>query len=168
LETVRREKGRFRSFLLVSLKHFLINEGLRARTQKRGGGRALIPLDEVMAEDRYGLEPAEEMTPEKIFERRWAMALLDQVLARLREEFRAGGKLPQFEALQCFLLEDQSSRSQAEIAAELGTSVGSVKQTVHQLRQRYRELLRQEVAHTVATAGDVEDELRHLIATLRG
>jgi RNA polymerase sigma-70 factor (ECF subfamily) len=95
------------------------------------------------------------------------MALLDQVLARLGEEFRANGKLRQFEALKCFLSEGQSSRSQAEIAAELGTSVGAVKQAVHQLRCRYRDLLRQEVAHTVAPAGDIEDELRHLITVLR-
>ena len=168
LESVRCEKGRFRSFLLVALKHCLINEGLRARTQKRGGGNKLIPLDEVLVENRYGLEPADHLTPERIFERRWAIALLDQVLARLREECRAEGKLQQFDCLKSFLSEGQSSRSQAEIAAELGTSAGAVKQAVHQLRRRYRELLRQEVAHTVATAGDIEDELRHLIAVLRG
>jgi len=121
-----------------------------------------------MAEDRYGSEPADDLTPEKIFERRWARALLDQVLARLREDQRAECKLRQFDCLKVFLSEGQSSRSQAEIAAELGTSVGAVKQAVHQLRRRYRELLRQEVSHTVATAGDIEDELRHLIAVLRG
>jgi RNA polymerase sigma factor (sigma-70 family) len=167
LETIRREKGRFRSFLLVSLKHYLINEGLRSRTQKRGGGRLLIPLDDLMSRERPELEPAEASTPESIFEKRWAMTLLDQVLAQLRDEFRENGKLPHFEALKCFLLESQNSRPQLEIADELGTSVGTVKQWVRRLRVRYRELLRQEVAQTVATAGDVEDELRYLIRALR-
>jgi RNA polymerase sigma-70 factor (ECF subfamily) len=167
LESVRRERGRFRSFLLVSLKHFLINEGLRSRTQKRGGGHPAIPLDEVLAENRYGSELADDQTPEKIFERRWALALLDQVLTRLGEEHSAAGKLRQFEALRGFLSNGDRQRSQAEIATELGTSEGAVKQAVHQLRRRYRELLRQEVAHTVATASDIESELSHLVAVLR-
>jgi RNA polymerase sigma-70 factor (ECF subfamily) len=168
LETIRREKGLFRSFLLVSLKHHLINDGLRSRAQKRGGGLPLIPLDELMAGERPELEPAEASTPETAFEKRWAMTLLNQVLAQLRNEFRESGKLTQFEALKCFLLENQNSRPQTEIAKELGTSVGTIKQWVHRLRARYRELLRQEVAHTVAAAGDVEDELRYLIRALRG
>jgi RNA polymerase sigma-70 factor (ECF subfamily) len=167
-ESVRREKGRFRSFLLVALKHFLVNQRLRAQTQKRGGGRPLIPLDDLLAENRCEAETAHALTPQKIFEQRWALALLDLVLQRLREEYQARGKVKQFDALRSYLSEGQSQRSQAQIAEELGTTEGAVKQAVRQLRQRYRELLRQEVAHTVATVGDVEDELRHLIAVLRG
>jgi RNA polymerase sigma-70 factor (ECF subfamily) len=166
--SVRREKGRFRSFLLVAVKHFLVNQALRARTQKRGGGQRLIPLDELLAERQYRFEPADELTPETLFERRWALALLDKVLARVRNEYESGGKLRQFEALRPFLSDGQNLRPQAEIAAELGTTEGAIKQALRLLRRRYRELLRQEVAHTVATAGDVEDELRHLVAVLRG
>src|SRR6185369_12390420 len=120
LESVRREKGRFRSFLLVSLKHFLVNEWERIRTEKRGGGRALIPLDEVLAENRYQREPADERSADKIFERRWALTLLERVLGQLREEFAAAGKTRLFDTLKGFLSEDDEPRSQAEIARELG------------------------------------------------
>jgi RNA polymerase sigma factor (sigma-70 family) len=166
--SVRREKGRFRSFLMVAVKHYLVNEGLRARSQKRGSGRPLLPLDEILAEQQYRFEPAHELTPETLFERSWALALLEKVLTQLRNEYDADCKLRQFEALRPFLSEGQSVRLQAEIAAELGTTEGSLKQMLRQLRRRYRELLRQEVAQTVATVGEVEDELRHLVAVLRG
>ena len=167
LETVQRERGRFRSYLLVSLKHFLINEQYRARTEKRGGGRPLIALDEVLAEKKFAQEPVDKSTPEKIFERRWAVALLDKVLERLREEYEATGRLRLFESLRWFLSDEPAEQSQAQIGAELGLSTGAVKQAVRRLRQRYRELLHEEVANTVATAADIDDEVRHLVAVLR-
>ncbi len=168
LETVQRERGRFRSYLLVSLKHFLINEQCRARTEKRGGGRPLISLDEVQAEKKFAQEPIDKTTPEKIFERRWADALLDKVLERLRKEYEATDRLRLFESLRWFLSDEPAEQSQAEIAAKLGVSTGAVKQAVRRLRQRYREILHEEVAHTVATAADIDDEIRHLIGVLRG
>jgi len=168
LETVQRERGRFRSYLLVSLKHFLINEQLRARTEKRGGGQSLISLDEVEAEKKFAREPVDNSTPEKIFERRWALALLDTVLERLRREHEATGRLRLFDTLRCFLSDEPAEQSQAQIGAQLGLSTGAVKQAVRRLRQRYRELLHEEVANTVATAADIDDEVRHLVAVLRG
>ena len=168
LETVQRERGRFRSYLLVSLKHFLINEQYRARTEKRGGGRPLIPLDEVQAEKKFGQEPADKSTPEKIFERRWAMALLDKVLERLGKEYEETGRVRLFESLRCFLSDEPAEQPQTQIGAQLGLSAGAVKQAVRRLRQRYRELLHEEVANTVATAADIDDEVRHLVAALRG
>jgi DNA-directed RNA polymerase specialized sigma24 family protein len=122
----------------------------------------------VLAEKRYDLEPADPMTPERIFEKRWALSLLDQVLARLRDEEAAEGRLRQFVRLQPFLTGADTQTTQAAVAAELGTSEGTIKQRLLRLRQRYRELVRAEVAQTVATAGEVEAELRHLIAVLRG
>jgi RNA polymerase sigma factor (sigma-70 family) len=168
LESVQRERGRFRSYLLVSLKHFTLNEQLRARAEKRGGGQPLISLDEVEAEKRFAQEPVDNSTPEKIFERRWALALLDKVLERLRQEHEATGRLGLFEALRWFLSDEPAEQSQAQIGAQLGLSTGAVKQAVRRLRQRYRELLHEEVAHTVATAADIDDEVRHLVAVLRG
>jgi RNA polymerase sigma factor (sigma-70 family) len=168
LETVQRERGRFRSYLLVSLKHFMVNEQLRARAEKRGGGQSLISLDEVEAEKKFAQEPVDKSTPEKIFERRWALALLDQVLERLRQEYEVTARLRLFDTLRWFLSDEPAEQSQAQIGAQLSLSTGAVKQAVRRLRQRYRELLHEEVANTVATAADIDDEVRHLIAVLRG
>jgi len=167
LETVQRERGRFRSYLLVSLKHFMLNEQLRARAEKRGGGQSLISLDEVEAEKKFAQEPVDRSTPEKLFERRWAMALLDKVLERLRKEYEATDRLRLFDTLRCFLSDEPAEQSQGQIGAQLGLSTGAVKQAVWRLRQRYRELLHEEVANTVATAADIHDEVRHLVAVLR-
>lgn len=166
LEQVRREKGRFRSFLLASLKHFLANEWDRARALKRGGGQELISLDGDSAETRYGLEPAHGETADRIFNRRWALTLLDATLARLREEFVTENKTKLFEELKFTLTADRSTTSYAEAAKELGLSEGAVKVAVHRLRQRYREVLRTEIANTVATPDEVEEELRQLFAAL--
>jgi RNA polymerase sigma factor (sigma-70 family) len=159
-------RGRFRSFLLASLKHFLANEWHKARAQKRGGGQIPIPIDVATAETSIGFEPADTTTAEKIYERRWALTLLDHVLRRLREEFIRDGKEKLFEQLKPTLTEASRSVRYAEMATRLGTSEGAVKVAVHRLRQRYRELLRAEIADTVASPGEVDDELRNLFAAL--
>jgi RNA polymerase sigma factor (sigma-70 family) len=161
-----RSKGRFRSFLLGTLKHFLANEWDKANAQKRGGGRALIPIDVASAETSCGIELADNLTADKVFERRWALTLLDQVLRRLRHDFANEGKEKLFEQLKQTLTEDSRSVPYAEIATRLGTSEGAIKVAVHRLRQRYRELLRAEIASTVAGPDEVEDEIRNLFAAL--
>jgi RNA polymerase sigma factor (sigma-70 family) len=166
-DAVRQEKGRLRSYLLVALKHFLVNERARAGSIKRGEGRAPIPLDEIMARERNDPEPADVLTADKIFERRWALTVLEQVLARLETEYRAAGNAKLFEHFKGMLAEEPDAKSQASIGQELGMTENAVKQAYHRFRQRYRECLREEIAHTVAAPGDVEDELRHLIAALR-
>ena len=166
LADVQREKGRFRSFLLAALKHFLANEWDRARAAKRGGGQLLVSLDDSEAENRYRLEPADAMSADKIFERRWALTLLEQVLRRLRDDYAAGGKVVMFEELKPSLVGSSQSAPYAELAGRLKMSEGAVKVAVHRLRQRYRELLREEIAQTVAVPGEVEDEIRHIITIL--
>jgi RNA polymerase sigma-70 factor (ECF subfamily) len=166
LVQVAPEKGRFRSFLLVSLKHFLCDEHDRAQAQKRGGGIEWVPLDAEAADRRYSLEPADEQSPDKLFERRWAMAVLEQASARLRETYSSEGKVALYEALKPFLSGDKLVPSYSEIASRLGTSESAVKSAIHRLRQRHRELIREEVAHTVSTAVEIDPELRHLIAVL--
>ena len=168
LDDVRRERGKFRSFLLASMKHFLANEWDRARAQKRGGAHPHVPIDTQSAETRYGLEPAHDQTPEKLFERRWALTLLDNVLTRLREEFVASGKAEQFDQLKVALTADKRAVPHAELGARLGMSQGAVKVAVHRLRAHYREVLRAEIANTVSSPADVEEEIRHLFAALAG
>jgi RNA polymerase sigma factor (sigma-70 family) len=163
---VDRAKGRFRSFLLVCLKHFLANEWDKAGAQKRGAHPILIPINVRSAETSYGLEPAESMTADKIFERRWALTLLDQVLAHLRAEYTGDGKAKLFDELKSTLTGERRSVPYAEIGAGLGISEGAVKVAVHRLRQRYRELLRDEIAHTVAGPEQVEEEIRALFSAL--
>jgi len=161
-------KGRFRSFLLASLKHFLANEWDKTKAQKRGGGQVMIPIDIKSAENSGGFEPADKLTAEKIFERRWALTLLEQVLRRLRAEYARDDREKLFEQLKPTLTETSRTVAYAEIATRLGTSEGAVKVAVHRLRQRYRELLRAEIADTVASPGEVEDEIRNLFAALAG
>jgi len=167
LDVVRREKGRLRSYLLVSLKNFLAKSKRRELTTKRGQGRALVPLDELLAREGADLEPADSLTPDRIYERRWALTLLEQVLTRLESEYRSGGNSKLFDGLKEFLSDEPGRRSQAEVAAELGMTENALKQAFHRLRQRYRQLLRDEIAQTVAVPGDVEDELRHFISVLQ-
>jgi len=161
-------RGRFRSFLLAALKHFLANEWEKARAQKRGGGQIPISIDPVAAETGCHFEPADPATAEKLFERRWALTLLDQVLRRLRQEYATTGRETLFEQLKPTLTEASRSVRYAEMATRLGTTEGAVKVAVHRLRQQYRELLRAEIAETVASPGEVEDELRNLFAALAG
>ena len=160
---VDRERGRFRSWLLASLKHFLANEWDKSRAQKRGGGAALFSIDEVSAEERLRHEPV-DVSAEKLYERRWAWMLLDQVLARLRVEMAGAGKLALFEALKFCLTGEKSPY--AQVAGRLRMSEGAVKVAVHRLRERYRALLRAEIAETVARPEEIEDELRALLAAL--
>ena len=166
LSAVRREKGRLRSFLLGGLKYFLANEGRRAMAIKRGKGQRLIPLDELRADDRIEMEPADAVTAETIYERRWALTVLERVLSRLKDEYLAAGNAVLFDSLKELLPDEPGSPSQAEIAARLGMNENAVRQAFYRFRQRYQSLLREEIANTVATPGDIEDELRHLIAVL--
>ena len=161
-------KGRFRSFLLGALKHFLVNEWQREHRQKRGGGFAVFSLEELDPETRLAAEPADELTPELAYERRWAEAVLAQVLVRLRGEFASDGQAARFEALKVFLLAGQEPASYVAVAAQLGLSEAAVKSAIYRMRQRYGELIRAEIAHTVASPAEVEDELRHLLAVLCG
>ncbi|MBI2929153.1 MAG: RNA polymerase sigma factor [Verrucomicrobia bacterium] len=163
-----RAKGRFRTFLLHTLSQFLADQRERATALKRGGGQVFISLDEESPEDRYRLEPADELTPEKLFERRWAQTILDQALARLHAEFVGAGKGETYEVLQAFEPGEQSALSYADAAARLGVSESAVKSMIHRLRQRHRELVREEIAHTVPTLAEIDEELRHLVAVLRG
>jgi RNA polymerase sigma factor (sigma-70 family) len=163
---VDRAKGRFRSFLLICLKHFLANEWDKAGAKKRGAHPVLIPIDVQSAENSYGVEPAENTTAESIFDRRWALTLLEQVLVRLRAEYAQDGKTKLFEHLKSTLTGERRAAPYAEIGASLGMSEGAVKVAVHRLRQRYRELLRQEIAHTVSGPEQVEEEIRALFSAL--
>jgi RNA polymerase sigma factor (sigma-70 family) len=167
VDAVRREKGRLRSYLLVALEHFLTNERQRTRARKRGHGQQLISLDEILSHQRDELEPADTLTADQIYEQRWALTVLEQVFARLGDEFRANGRTPLFERLKELLADEPGHPSQAEIARELGVTENALKQAFHRLRERYRQILREEIAHTVASPGEIEDELRHLIAVLR-
>jgi RNA polymerase sigma-70 factor (ECF subfamily) len=167
LAGVDRTRGRFRSFLLAAMKHFLANEWDKSKALKRGGGvHNFISLDAESAESRYALEPADNLTADKLYERRWALTLLDRTLARLRDEFVAEGKAKQFDELKFTLTGGRGETPYAELAAKFGMTEGAVKVMVHRLRQRYREVLRAQIAETVGDAGEVEAELRHLFATL--
>ncbi len=157
-----RERGKFRTFLLSSLQNFLANERERARAQKRGGGQELIRLDAEEADARYRLEPAHSMTPEVLFEKRWAHALLEQTLANLRTDFIARGKERLFDGLSSFLTSDLHETSYQSAADQLGLPLSAIKTTVHRLRRDYREKLREEIGRTVASPEEVDDELRCL------
>ena len=167
LETVRQERGRLRSYLLASIKNFLSKARDRELTVKRGEGQPLVSLEDLLARERADQEPAHKLSADRIYERRWALTLLEQVLTRLRGEYEVAGKLPLFDRLKDLLARESGQPSQAEIAAELQMSVNAVKQAFHRLRHRYRQLLEEEIAHTVAAQEDVEDELRHFIAILQ-
>lgn len=166
LERASPDKGRFRSFIIASLKYFLADELGRLQAQKRGGGRIPVFLDAQSAEERYRLEPVERLDPEKLFERRWAVTLLNRVLDRLETEFVKAGKARLMEQLRQFLLEDDGSVTYREVAARLGMSEGAVKVAVHRMRQRYRNLFRDEVVQTLADPAEAEDEMRQVFAAI--
>jgi RNA polymerase sigma-70 factor (ECF subfamily) len=166
LDTVDPEKGRFRSFLLASVKHFLANEWHKSQRLKRGGGCQILSLEDQDPEQRYRLEPVENATPELIYERRWAETLVAQVLNRLRQEFIASGKGQVFDQLKAFLVEERGEVSFADAAGRLGLTEGATRSRVHRLRERFRELLLAEIANIVASPQDVEEEIRHLLSVL--
>lgn len=166
-DAVRKEKGRLRSYLLTSLKHFLASEQRRAMTVKRGKGHRLIPLEELRANERSEIEPADPLSADRLYERRWALTLMEQVLRRLKDEYCTAGNAALFDSLKQLLPDEPGAQSRAEIASQLGMTDNALRQAFHRFRHRYQLLLREEISNTVAVASDVEDELRHLIAVLR-
>jgi DNA-directed RNA polymerase specialized sigma24 family protein len=166
-DAVRREKGRLRSYLLTSLKHFLASEQRRAMTLKRGKGQRLIPMEELRANERVEMEPADPLSADRLYERRWALTLMDQVLRRLKDEYCKTGNAALFDSLKQLLPDEPGAQSRADIATQLGMTDNALRQAFHRFRHRYQLLLREEISHTVAIASDIEDELRHLIAVLR-
>jgi RNA polymerase sigma-70 factor (ECF subfamily) len=166
LKSVAREKGRFRTFLIVALKRFLANEWDRARAQKRGGGQAALTLDTADAETRYSVEPAARLDADRIYDRRWALTLLDRTLARLRAEFAEAGKAGEFDKLKVCLTADRGAIDYESLAKELGQNEGAVRVAIHRLRKRFREVFRESIAHTVSTPEEVEEEVRHLLSAL--
>jgi RNA polymerase sigma-70 factor (ECF subfamily) len=163
-----RDRGRFRTYLLAALTHFLADEWDKARRLKRGGRREIISFDAASAEERYRLEPVDQLDAAKLYERRWVTALFDKVLARLEEEFRDSGKGGSFDQLKGSLLAEETGLSYAQLGARLSLTEDAVKQAVHRMRRRYRELFREEIAQTVAGPGEVEEELKHIFAVLSG
>jgi RNA polymerase sigma factor (sigma-70 family) len=160
------DRGRFRTFLLSSASNFLNNEWDRAKAQKRGGGQKTISWDERDSEGRYLNEPIEKMTPERIFEKRWTTTLLELVLKKTKDEFLTNGRVELFEALKVHIWGDEPAASYVQLAVQLNMTVVAIKVTVHRLRKRFRELLRQEIARTVSDQEQVEDEIRHLISVM--
>jgi RNA polymerase sigma-70 factor (ECF subfamily) len=167
LITVRKEKGRLRSYLLTSVKNFLADEARRALAVKRGKGQRLIPLDDIREGEFIDLERSDRLTADQIYERRWAFTVLEQVMTRLRDEYRSAGNVRFFDQMKKMLMDEQDRPSQAQIAAEFDMTENAVKQAFYRFRQRYQTLLREEIAHTVATPSDIEDELRYLITVVR-
>jgi RNA polymerase sigma-70 factor (ECF subfamily) len=160
-------RGRFRSFLLTSVRNFLLNESDKQKSLKRGGGQKVLALDFQQADSKHSLEPADALTPERLFERQWVLALLDQVMARLRAEHVKAGKEQIFDRLKGSLSGADTGKPLSQIAGELGISVNAAKVAAHRLRKRYRELLRAEVAQTLADPLEIDDEIRQLFAALR-
>jgi RNA polymerase sigma-70 factor (ECF subfamily) len=168
LAQVNQDRGKFRCFLLASLKHFIADERDKERAQKRGGGQILLSLDETVGEDRYRAEPVDVMDAEKLYERRWALTLLDQARERLKQEFLNAGKSQLYERLQAFDAGGGETPAYADVAVALGLSEGGVRTAVFRMRQRYRELVREEVAQTVSSPQEVDEEIRHLIRVVSG
>ena len=161
-----RNRGRFRTFLLTSLKHFLVNEWRKVNCEKRGGGRLVISLDAEVTETHFLAEPVDNRTPDKAFDRQWAVVVLDRVLNQLQVEFGSGGRGRLFEALKSCLIGEDNENSYAEIGRRLEMTEGNIKVTVYRLRQQYRELLKKEISMTVESPESVDEEIRHLIAAL--
>jgi DNA-directed RNA polymerase specialized sigma24 family protein len=165
LQAAAREKGKFRTFMLVAFKRFLANEWDREHALKRGGFAPVVSIDQELAESRFAAEPAHHVQPDVLFDRQWAMALLDHTLRQLQEEYVSSGRAKLFEYLQSSLGKEESALPYAEIAARLNLTEAAVKMAVHRLRARYREILRGQIAHTVSGPEEVEEEIRHLFAS---
>ncbi|MCP4452774.1 MAG: sigma-70 family RNA polymerase sigma factor [Planctomycetes bacterium] len=168
LDNVDQNKGRFRSFLLAAMKHYMSNERARQRAKKRGGGKRIFSLDTTTAETRYKIEPEVTTTPEQLFERQWALALLDTVLKDLEDQYQKEGKGEMFDSLKPCLIGQTASLPYDELALKLQCTEGAARVLVHRLKKRYRDLLRQHIAHTVATPEDVDAEMQYLRAILSG
>jgi len=168
LEGLAAERGKFRAFLLAALKHFLANEWDRAQAQKRGGGVEHLSLNWQDADNRFHLDPPDPTNPERLFDREWALALLDRVIARLHDECAADGKTRLFEQAKGFLTVGRDAIPYAEAAQSLGLEEGALRVAVHRLRKRYRELLRDEISQTLTDPAQVDEELRSLLAALAG
>ena len=166
LQKMKRGGGKFRSYLLTALNHYLIDEHNRGQAQKRGGGQPVLSLDTQDAEQHYQLEPQDHRTPEVLFERRWALTVIDAAMARLEMEFAADGKISQFERLRGFIVAGVDNRPYAEVAEQIGMSEEAVRKAVQRLRRGYRDAVREEIAQTVATVSEIEEELRYLLAVL--
>lgn len=167
LNTVRKEKGRLRSYLLASVKHFLTDEARHAMAVKRGKGQWLIPFEEIRERECIDVERSDRLTADQIYERRWAFTVLEQVMTRLRDEYRTAGNVQFFDQMKKMLMDEPGRPSQAQIASEFDMTENAVKQAFYRFRQRYQALLREEISHTVAMPTDIEDELRYLIAVVR-
>jgi RNA polymerase sigma factor (sigma-70 family) len=163
-----RQKGKFRYFLLVGLKNFLSDQYDRSAALKRGGGQRIVSFDAHTAEERFQFEPIDTLAPDKLYERRWGLTLLEQALNRLKAEYIVARKEQLFEALEAFLKEPETAPSYAEVAVRLGLTEAALKSALFRLRQRYRELVREEIAQTVSTAAEIEEEIRHLIGVMTG
>ncbi|MHC4912076.1 MAG: RNA polymerase sigma factor [Planctomycetota bacterium] len=162
------KRGKFRSFLLTSLKNFIADEYDRSQAQKRGGGKNILSLDFESAEGQYSLEPKDQSSPEKLFERSWAITLLKNTLDRLSGEYKDGRKKKLFEHLKIYLTTDKKTAAYSDIAEKLQMAEGAVKVAVHRLRKRYRELLKEEIAHTVNSENEVDEEINELFKALSG
>ena len=162
LEHVRPERGRFRTFLLASVKHFLMNEAARSRAMKRGGGVAALPLAFDEAEGRYQFEPVDQTTPETLYERRWALTVLERVIATVQARWQRAGRGAEFDVLKASLLGEGPPGGYAAAATKLGTSEGAVKVAIHRLRKAFRAELREAIAETVSDPADVDEELKYL------
>ncbi len=165
-ERVDQTRGRFRAFLLASLQHFLANDAAQRRTQKRGGAITLLPLVLDTAEGRYRVEPEDLATPETLYERRWALTVIERVLVRLRREWEAGGRTTEFDQLKACLLGQNPIGGYAAAAARLETTEGALKTAVHRLRRKFQQALRQDIAETVSDPADIDDEIRYLVRAL--
>jgi RNA polymerase sigma factor (sigma-70 family) len=167
LENVSSDKGRFRAFLLASLKHFLANEWDKAKRQKRGGGVPSVPLDWTRADTQFRHEPADLLSPDKLYDRAWAITLLERVITRLRDEAAADGKMQMFEELKPFLMVEKARVPYAEAATKLGIAEGGIRVAVHRLRRRYKELLRHEIQQTLSDPAQVDGEIQALFSAFR-
>jgi len=168
-ERVRRERGRFRAFLLASLQHFMANDAAHRRAVKHGGHVTFVPIAPLaleQAESRYGVEPADASTPETLYERRWALTVIDRVLAALRQEWDAKSRAEEFDELKACLMRETPAGGYAGVATRLGLTEGAVKVAVHRLRRKFQEQLRHDIAHTVSDPADVDDEIRYLLRAL--
>lgn len=162
LKAADRQKGRFRTFLLVALKRFLANEWKKGRALKRGGRQCMVPLDTVLAEKLYTAESPNQSSPEQLYERRWALALVEQALGRLKADYERQGKSAEFERLKVYLTAERGGIPYSQVASELGISEGAARVSIHRLRRRFREVFQQEVAGTLANPDDLQEEMKHL------